>query len=406
MPGKAVVCGGSLGGLFAATALRAAGWDVALYERSPVELSGRGAGIVTHRELLDALTAVGASTGDLGVAVDERVAFDIDGGVVRRMDYPQVVTSWDRVYRVLREALPDGCHHLGRAASGYRETADGVELVFEDGRAEPADLLVGADGFRSAIRGQMAPDIQPAYSGYVVWRALASEADLPDAVHDAVFGAFGLFLPRGTQIVGYPIAGPENDLRPGHRRYNFVWYDKVAEADLTDMLTDETGRHHPVSIPPPLVRQEVLDRMMAHAADILPRPFVEVLKVSERPFFTPIYDHLSPNMCQGSVALSGDAACVARPHVGMGVTKAAEDALALARHVSSGTALPESLSAYSAERVAAARTAYLRSQYLGSLIFDAGPQGSNADGRSHPSVEFVMRQTAAVSDVIDERSVA
>jgi hypothetical protein len=52
------------------------------------------------------------------------------------------------------------------------------------------------------------------------------------AVRDAVFDPFGFYLPHGTQIIGYPIAGPGNDLRPGHRRYNFVWYAPVAEAEI------------------------------------------------------------------------------------------------------------------------------------------------------------------------------
>ena len=54
---KAIVVGGSLGGLFAANLLLRAGWDVQVYERVAEELEGRGAGIVTHPELMAALGA-------------------------------------------------------------------------------------------------------------------------------------------------------------------------------------------------------------------------------------------------------------------------------------------------------------------------------------------------------------
>src|SRR5262249_41560644 len=52
---RAIIIGGSMSGLFAAAFLRQNGWDADVYERSTVELVGRGAGITTHPELLDAL---------------------------------------------------------------------------------------------------------------------------------------------------------------------------------------------------------------------------------------------------------------------------------------------------------------------------------------------------------------
>ena len=52
MTGHAIICGGSIAGLFAASVLRRVGWSVSVYERAPEELSGRGAGIVTHPQWL------------------------------------------------------------------------------------------------------------------------------------------------------------------------------------------------------------------------------------------------------------------------------------------------------------------------------------------------------------------
>ena len=56
-----------MSGLFAAAFLRQQGWNIDVYERSPVELVGRGAGITTHPELLDALQKSGAGLEDLGL---------------------------------------------------------------------------------------------------------------------------------------------------------------------------------------------------------------------------------------------------------------------------------------------------------------------------------------------------
>ncbi len=393
MAGRVAIAGGSIGGLFAAAALKTAGWDVVVHERVGVPLAGRGAGIVTHPELVAALKAVGADISDLGVLVQERVAFDVEGRRVRTLDYPQVVTSWDRMYQTLRRLIPDDAYRMGAVLEDYVEDDAGVTLHFADGSTDRADLLVGADGFRSAVRAKMLPEIQPVFSGYVVWRALAQEAELDDDLRAEVFNVFGMFMPTGTQIVGYPIAGEGNDLREGRRRYNFVWYSPVTSDELTDMLTDADGTTHAISIPPPLVRDEVLDRVGEKAAELLPDVFARILAKSERPFFTPIYDHLSPDFAKGRVALSGDAACVARPHVGMGVTKAAQDALALAQHLSDKPA-EAALKAYSEERVSASRAAFERSRMLGRYIFEPAATGDNSDGANNPNMDEILRLTA------------
>ncbi len=395
MAGHAIICGGSIGGLFAAAMLRRAGWQATVLERTPVELSGRGAGIVTHDLLNALLVEAGATTRDLGVQVTHRVAFDRAGATCARRALPQTVTSWDRVHSLLRALMPEGSYRAGVTVTGYAERGDAVEVHRGDAPPLRGDLVVAADGFRSAIRAQMLPQVVPRYSGYVVWRALACESDLSQEVRRDLFGQFAMFMPTGTQIVGYPIAGAGNDLREGHRRYNFVWYVPVAQADLDDMLTDGEGVHHPVSIPPPRVRGEVIARMRALAGRSLPPQFLEILERSEPPFFTPIYDHLAPTLASGRVALAGDAACVARPHVGMGVTKAACDAAALARHLDAAT-VPEALAAYSAERWPEAERAHLTARRLGEMIFEAPPGGPDPDGRDNPNMDVILRSTAVV----------
>lgn len=390
----AIIAGGSIGGLFAAVALLRAGWNVRIHERIGEELAGRGAGIVTHPELLDAFELLDVNTKDLGVMVDERVAFDQSGNVARRLSFPQLVTSWDRIHSLLRSLIPDGAYQLGSSLKGFRDDGTVVTVEFEDGSHETADLLIGADGFRSAIRRELSPEVVSEFSGYIVWRAIASEAELSEEFRREVFPYFGVYAPNGMQVIGYPIAGPNNDLRPGHRRYNLVWYVKVDDEERRDMLTDATGRFYEISIPPPLVRDEVIGALHGMAGARLPAHFAEMLRIAERPFFSPIYDHCSPAFAKGRVALCGDAASSVRPHAGMGVTKAAQDALALARHLGTGT-IEHALEGYSRERAEASHRAFIAARALGSYIFDCDPEG-NKDGASNPKLDVILRQTAAM----------
>src|SRR4051795_4444559 len=97
---RAIIIGGSMSGLFAAAFLRQIGWDADVYERSAVELVGRGAGITTHPELLEALQKSGAGTRDLGITVEKRITLDGDGRVIAEKHLPQILTSWDRLQRL------------------------------------------------------------------------------------------------------------------------------------------------------------------------------------------------------------------------------------------------------------------------------------------------------------------
>jgi 2-polyprenyl-6-methoxyphenol hydroxylase-like FAD-dependent oxidoreductase len=319
-----------MSGLFTAALLRRTGWEVDVYERSPVELVGRGAGITAHPELLEVLELSGAGTRALGVEVDKRILIDAAGRVIGERPLRQILTSWDRLQRMLRGLVPDAHYHLGQGFAGVDQDGAGVTVRFADGHAETADLLVGADGFRSGVRGQLAPEVQPIYAGYLVWRGAPAEASLSAETRRTIFPYFTFFLPPRQQVLGYPIAGLDNEMQPGQRRYNFIWYRVVDEERLREMCTDAEGRHHEFSIAPPLIRDEVIAAMRRDAEAGMAPPFLDVLRRIERPFFTPIYDHASPRMVFGRVALVGDAASVGRPHMGYGVSKAADDARTLA----------------------------------------------------------------------------
>ena len=292
MPGpKAVIIGGSMSGLLCGLMLRRAGWDVDIYERVESELSGRGAGIVAQAELIERLRKLGLQTVALGVAITTRKILDRAGRLTEEVECPQVLTAWERVYRLLRDAFPPERYHRGRGLVDFEQNPKSVRAHFSDGETIKADLLVGADGTRSTVRQQALPQAVPLYAGYAAWRALIAEDAIPPSTHRDLFAYMTFTLPPGEQFLGYPVAGPDNDLRPGHRRYNVVWYRPADErGKLQWLLTDESGVTHAISIPPPLIRRDAIAEMRADAERLLGPQFRQIVKLIEEPILQPIYD--------------------------------------------------------------------------------------------------------------------
>ena len=175
-------------------------------------------------------------------------------------------------------------------------------------------------------------------------------------------------LPPGEQFLGYPVAGPGNDLRPGRRSWNIVWYRPADEAtELPRLLTDETGHRHEMSIPPPLVARSVVADMREAGAQMLPPQMFAALERINQPFFQPIYDLESASIALGRVALMGDAAFVVRPHVGAGIVKAVGDAAALPCALATVADIPEALRIYESARLGVGRAFVAQARKLGVL---------------------------------------
>ncbi|WP_179400926.1 FAD binding domain-containing protein [Burkholderia guangdongensis] len=394
---KAAIIGGSLGGLFAANLLLRNGWDVDVFERVPEALSGRGAGIVTHPELFEVMLAAGVRIDEsIGVKVESRITLAQDGSVVSERRLPQTLTAWSKMYHVLRAALPDQHYHAGAIVTAVSDGPDRAAVTLSDGTVVHADLVIAADGFRSAVREQFLPDVRLQYAGYVAWRGLVDELNLSDATHAALFDRFAFGLPHREQIIGYPVAGQGNSTKPDERRYNFVWYRATSEdKDLPNLLTDETGKLWAGGIPPTLIRREVLDDMEEAAHALLAPQFAEVVSRATQPLFQPIYDLEVPQMAFGRIALLGDAAFVARPHCGMGVTKAAGDALALVAALATRADTLDALSEYSDVRTQYGAAIVQHARHLGAYM---QAQLKNETEREmaerYRTPEAVMRETA------------
>ena len=367
---KAIVVGGSLGGLLAANLLLRSGWDVHVYERAAQELEGRGAGIVTHPELLDALESAGVAVDDaIGVKVLERVTLGKDGARIGSRAFPQILTAWAHMFDVLRSALPHERYHNSKLLVSFAQDTQGVSAHFADGQTVAGDILIGADGVRSSLRQILLPSVTPLYAGYVAWRGLVEESLLSEAALGDVFPYFAFGLPPGEQMIAYPVAGSNNAVDVGHRRFNFVWYRPADEATtLRDMVTDGRGKVWLDGIPPPLIRPEVLAHARQAARDVLAPQFAEVVQKTENLFFQPIFDLESPQMAFGRIALLGDAAFVARPHCGMGVTKAAGDAVALVHAIGENESLAVALMAYERTRIEFGRGIVEHGRKLGAYM--------------------------------------
>lgn len=367
---KAIVVGGSLGGLFAANLLLRDGWDVHVYEREGQDMAGRGAGIVTHSELMHALTLAGVVVDEsLGVNIAERIALGQDGTRVGSRTMPQLFTSWGRMFQALRSVFPDDRYHHGMPVTGFAQDASSVSVTFADGSTASADLLVATDGVRSTVRQVLLPQATLVYAGYVAWRGVVEESALSAQAMKDVFPYFAFGLPPHEQLVAYPIAGQDHRVDAGHRRYNFVWYRPVDEATtLQDLMTDASGKLWPDGIPPPLIRPEILRSIRQVARKVLAPQFAELIEKTESLFFQPIYDMASTQLAFGRIALLGDAAFVARPHCGMGVAKAAGDALELVRALGEHDSIEAALKAYEGPRLGLGQRTIAQARHLGAYL--------------------------------------
>ncbi|MGE8365104.1 FAD binding domain-containing protein [Cupriavidus sp.] len=393
---KAIVVGGSLGGLFAANMLVRNGWNVEIFERTPEALAGRGAGIVTHPELFEALAAAGVVVDDrIGVQVNTRVTLSRDGAAVSEREMPQTLTAWGKIYDLLGRAFT-GAYRTGATVTAVESHAGHAVVTLQDGSTHRAEMVIAADGFRSGIREQLLPSVSLEYAGYIAWRGLVDEAQISSATHAAIFDKFAFCLPPHEQILGYPVAGDGNSIEPGQRRYNFVWYRATREEDeLPNLLTDGTGKYWANGIPPGVIRPDVLADMEGAATDFLAPQFAEIVAKTAQPLFQPIFDLTVPRMAFGRIALLGDAAFVARPHCGMGVTKAAGDAMAIARALAGHTSVSAALEAYSAERVQVGQAVVEHARHLGAYMqAQLKSEQDRAMAERYRTPEAVMRETA------------
>ena len=331
---KAIVIGGSLGGLFAANMLKRAGWDVDVYERSAHDLDSRGGGIVLQPDVVELLRQTGVDTAhiDLGVKSRNRTVFRPDGTIQSKQLAPQTQTSWSLIYTTMKQIFGEERYHRGKRLVDIRqdEADKTVTAIFADGTEETGDLLVGADGNGSTVRQMLWPDHTPTYAGYLAWRGLVPEDDMPPEAREGLHGDFGFANNKGSHILGYLVPGENNDTHEGQRLYNWVWYRVANDDRLRDIMTDTDGKYRGFSMPEGKLADKWRDTVYAEAGDLLPPPFRAIVQSTQDPFAQAIRDLTVDSMVKGRVILLGDAAFIPRPHTAASTSKAAANALALA----------------------------------------------------------------------------
>lgn len=366
---RAVVIGGSLGGLFAGAMLRRAGWQVAIYERSVDSMAGRGGGIVLQPDVVDVMRRAGVDKRaiDLGVVSRNRKHFRRDGRPEDIRSAPQTQTSWSLIFALMKAQFGDDHYHPGKTLVALDPGGPAAPAVarFACGTTVEADLLVGADGSGSTVRQRLWPEARPRYAGYLAWRGLVAEADMPAAAGDQLFGDFAFANHAGSHMLGYLVPGEKGDTRPGHRLYNWVWYRVADKRLLGRIMTDRDGIDRGFSMAEGQLADHWHDHLRAEADRVLPPPFRAAVKATRRPFAQAIRDLAMDAMVSDRVVLIGDAAFIPRPHTAASTAKAAVDAVMLA------AALAELSEA--AETMDAALQHWQRTQiYLGRHICRQG----------------------------------
>lgn len=367
--GKAIVVGGSVGGLFIGVLLQRAGWNVEIYERSSSGLAGKGAGLVPQHEISAILREIDRE--DVlrtAVVANERIFLDRDGEIQGLLRTPQAQMSWDLLFQEWRDQISSQQYHLGRGVASVTSAEDHAAVHFDDGSVERGDIVIGADGIGSVVRPFVAPESEPQYVGYAAFRGLSPERDLPERSAALLSDRFTFFDTPGSQYLGYTVAGPDGSILRGTRRYNWVWYRQLSSEEFARALESNKGERRTFSAPLGGLSDRTKEELRAAARTRLPTVLSDIITNENAPFLQGIFDYEAPVMYRGRVALLGDAAFVVRPHTAMGVAKAAADAMELRSALGRETSIETALRRYSMSRMPAGLKIARYGQRLGQSL--------------------------------------
>jgi len=377
---RAVVVGGSLGGLTAALVLRDLGVDVDVYERSGKPLEGLGAGIVLHPATVRYVAErTEHDVTELSSRATRLRYLEGDGSVAREAPCRYRFTSYRTLYRALLDCFDRRRYHLASPVRGFDCDGDVVSVRMDDGHVTRCDLLVCADGIHSTARRLLLPAVEPRFSGYVGWRGTVAESSRPEVLA-TLRDAITYFVMPFSHILAYPIPTASGSSPDGMVLTNWVWYRNVAAGpDLDELLTDRDGKTHAVSLPPGLVRERHVKALQEDATEVLPPQLATMVRHTVDPFVQAVFDIEVPRMAFGRVCLIGDAAFALRPHVAAGTAKAAADAWALGEALrAAGGDVPEALARWERRQLALGRRAFRRTRDAGerSQFQNAWPVGA------------------------------
>jgi 2-polyprenyl-6-methoxyphenol hydroxylase-like FAD-dependent oxidoreductase len=351
--GRVLVAGGGVGGLATAVALRKAGVQTAVFERADKPRpSGPGLHLWTNAVL--ALDDLGLAEALRAVApVHEHCEFRNWRGEMlaswplglctERYGQPTVAVERRALMGILTDGLGDQELHFGAELVGYEQDATGVTALFADGRQERGDVLIGADGIKSATRRQLLGDKPPRFNGYVAWRAAV------DFEHERIpDGCFCIIYGHGTRFVYYDVA-------PGRLHWMSVANGAAGGVDNGGVRELLLARHQGWMEPVAQIIEATDEREIIRT-DVIDR------KPDKR-------------WVDGRVALLGDAAHPMSFNTGQGACQAIEDALTLAHSLASTADVPTALRTYEAERRPRTARSQKAAWVLGRLAAVQNPLG-------------------------------
>jgi len=378
MGSRAVVVGAGIAGLASAISLTRTGWDVTVLERArePGEV---GAGVAMSRNAVAAFRGLGFDDEDvdaLGWSTWAGGTWDRDGRPILALPDTPAMREAVALIGVHRRRLHAALH--GRAVRSGVEIVTGITVEHVD-PGEPggapavvvdraADLVVGADGMRSAVRRALFPSARTVYSGFSSWRAI-----IPGSFGDAALRQYW---------------GPH------------------AEFGILRVLAEETYWYGYVAMP----ERTVLDDELAAARERFAgwaQPVQEVLAATP-PGVVLRHDvqHLPgglPRYTAGRVVMVGDAAHGTLPTMGQGAATALEDGLCVGLLIGpprTDAALAAALTTFDRTRRPRCRAlarASVASARLGSHLGDGWRQSArNALMRLTPAAAVVRGSRAAM----------
>jgi salicylate hydroxylase len=313
---RIVILGGGIGGLAAAGFLRRAGLTATVYEQAP-ELGAVGAGLVVSPNAVRLIRRLG----HIDAFLEKAVPLDV-GWEFRRWANGEVLSSeqlsgrcediyGERTYvahradllDAIKAAVPSEWLRLGKRCVEVEAHDNGARLVFDDGNASDADILVGADGVHSVVRNAIADTGPAEYSGMCAYRAIVPIEDAPEFARRA---AQTLWIGPDHHLVHYPISGGS--------AVNIVAFGPAGDFTAESWSTKST-----------------VDELLAEFDGWDPR-LTELIRAAGTPGRWALLDREPlTQWSYGRVTLLGDAAHPMFPFFAQGAAQAIEDGAALAQ---------------------------------------------------------------------------
>jgi salicylate hydroxylase len=309
-PLKVAVCGGGIGGLFAANALIAHGLRVDIYEQA-LALGEVGAGVFITPNSVRHLyrLGLGPAVEKWGARVGRNSQYFRDDGTPIAPAQVTDSSGWNATFGMhradlvefLAKALPVGVVHTGHSCIGYEERGDIARVSFANGATAEADVVVGADGIHSELRPYVYPPSRPVFHGTISYRGVVPHERIPHWPADAWL----MWLGKGKHFLTFPV-------RAG-RLINYVGFVPADE---------EMKESWSAAGDPAVLRGEFVGWEPSIAT---------VLEQVQTTFRWALYDR-EPLPCwsKGRLTLLGDAAHPMLPHMGQGANQSIEDGMALA----------------------------------------------------------------------------